>query len=356
MGGPQVAAAGVELVQPCGEIAVMGFAEVARALPQIRKARRTIREFLDRNPADLVVPLDFPGFNAWVAGLARARGIPVFWLIAPQVWAWGSWRTAGLRRRIDRLGTILPFEPAYFAARGFDVFAMGHPLLEDYTGAYPFLEALGRREKTLADRQRTLTVGLFPGSRRQELDHILPILKVAAQAVSSHLGPRGVRFLTSVAPGIEPSRISSVLEGRMEVVEEPVPGLLARCDLALVCSGTVSLEAALAGVPHEILYRTGALNYFFAKRLVRTQYIGLSNLILDRPVVREHIQDMASPLPLARSLLRWVARPAERQAFYADVRRIRELCGPPNVWPRTAAALLAFLDGSRPAGARERRA
>jgi len=111
-------------------------------------------------------------------------------------------------------------------------------------------------------------------------------------------------------------------------------------DLALVCSGTASLEAALAGVPHELVYRTGALNAFIARRLVNTPHIGLSNLIMNRRIVREHVQDEATPLPLARNLLRWLARPVERQTFYRDVHQLRELCGPEDVWERTAREIL----------------
>ncbi len=132
---------------------------------------------------------------------------------------------------------------------------------------------------------------------------------------------------------------------------EPLRELMPRLDLALVCSGTASLEVALAGVPHEIVYRTGRLTAFLGRRLVKSPHIGLANLILDKRVVREHLQDEASPLPLARELLRWLARPADRQAYYGEVRRLRQLCGAPGAWERAADAAMVMLDrGARAAG------
>jgi lipid-A-disaccharide synthase len=340
LGGAGLADCGCEMVAEADELAVMGFSEVVGALPAIMRTRKRIWAHLAQQKPDLVVPIDFPGFNGKLASQARKLGIPVFWLIAPQVWAWGGWRIPGFRRKIDRLGTILPFESSFFTERGFDVFPMGHPLMEDYGGDYAFEQNLARREHQLNNREADLNIALLPGSRRQELRHLLPILKVTAKAVTGHLGDRGVRFIVSVAPGVDPTLINEVFDAGVEISREPLPQLLKRMDLALVCSGTASLEAALAGVPHELVYRTGAFNNFVGRKLLKSPYIGLSNLIMGQQMVREHLQDAASPLPLSRNLLRWLARPAERQDFYGHVRRLRQMCGRPGVWERTAAAIL----------------
>jgi lipid-A-disaccharide synthase len=345
LGGSALAAAGARIVRPANDLAIMGFSEVVSALPSVLRARREVFDFLRQEKPDLVIPIDFPGFNSGLAGKARSLGIPVYWLIAPQVWAWGGWRTDGFRKRIDRLGTILPFEEDFFSKLGFDVFPLGHPLMDDYGPDFPFEESVSRREKTLNSRQAPLVVGLIPGSRKQELDKLLPILKVTSQAVVGHLDGREIRYIVSAAPGIDPLELSQVFDAATEISQEPLPDVLARVDLALVCSGTASLEAALAGVPHELVYRTGAFNYLVGRRLVRTEHIGLSNLIMNRAIVREHLQDQAAPLPLARCLLRWMARPIERNAFYADVRRLRQLCGQPGAWSRAAEDITRFLDG-----------
>lgn len=350
LGGAALAGAGANLVRTADDLAVMGFSDVLSALPTVLRARREVTRFLRAEKPDLVIPIDFPGFNGHLAGQAHKLGLPVYWLIAPQVWAWGGWRTKGFRSKMDRLGTILPFEEDYFRRRGFDVFAMGHPLMEDYGGSFPFEGSLKRREDTLNSRDKQLVIGVIPGSRNQELNQLLPVLKVTGQAVIGHLADRNIRFLVSAAPGVDPLRLSSVFETGAEISQAPLCELLERMDLALVCSGTASLEAALAGVPHELIYRTGAFNYLVGKRLVKTEHIGLSNLILNRPIIREHLQDQAAPLPLARNLLRWMARPTERQSFYSDARRLRQICGEPGVWARTAADILAFLDGRDSSG------
>lgn len=345
LGGPGLEVAGVPLVADSRDLSIMGFSEVAAALPTLLKVRRRIWQHLTEQQVDLVVPLDFPGFNGKLASRARKMGIPVFWLIAPQVWAWGSWRIPGFRAKINRLGTILPFETEYFSDRGFDVFPMGHPLMDDYGGDYDFEEHQAARESRLGNREAPLTIAILPGSRRQELNHLLPVLKVTSQAILGHLGDREVRFVVSVAPGVDPLAISSVFDSGVVITDQPLPRLLTNADLALVCSGTASLEAALAGVPHELVYRTGLINGFLGRRLVRTPHIGLSNIILGQEMIREHVQGDAAPLPLAESLLRWLARPSERQEFYGHVRRIRQMCGQSGVWERTARALLETEPG-----------
>ncbi|MFT5232406.1 MAG: lipid-A-disaccharide synthase [Candidatus Krumholzibacteriia bacterium] len=344
LGGEGMSGSGVELVANSRELAVMGFSEIVGALPTIIKIRRKIWEFLAASDVDLVVPIDFPGFNGKLATKSQRLGIPVFWLIAPQVWAWGSWRTAGFCRKVDRLGTILPFETSYFSDRGFDVFAMGHPLMEDYGISFPFEKSLSERERRLNNREGPLTIGIMPGSRRQELAHLLPVLKVTCQTMKSHLPTRKLHFIVSAAPGVNTETLSQSFGAGFEISAEGLPELLKRVDLALVCSGTASLEAALAGVPHELVYRTGALNAFLGKRLVRTPHIGLSNLIMNRSIIREHVQDEAAPLPLARNILRWLARPVERQTYYRDVHELRDLCGNDGVWERTAREILQLAN------------
>ncbi len=340
-----MAAAGAQIVGDSEELAVMGITEVVRALPRIRRARGAIFDHLDSQRPDLVIPIDFPGFNGGLAGRAGRLGIPVYWIIAPQVWAWGGWRIGGYRRKIDRLATILPFEEDFFTRHGFDVYPMGHPLMEDYAGDFPFSESLNRREKVLNSRNEPLTVAVIPGSRQQELRELLAILKVTGQAMIGSLEQRDVRLLVSCAPGVDPRQLAEVFDKGCEISQIPLPELLPRADLALVCSGTASLEAALAGVPHELVYRTGSFNYFLAKRLLRTEFIGLSNLIMGKEIVRENLQEQAAPLPLARNLMRWMARPAERQTFYASVRRLRQMCGSTGVWDRAARDVLNFLAG-----------
>jgi lipid-A-disaccharide synthase len=326
----------------------MGFAEVLQRLPVLWEAQRALAAHLKHGGVDLFIPIDFPGFNARLAGAARRAGVPVFWLIAPQVWAWGGWRTGGFRRRIDLLGTALPFEEDYFRRRGFAVFPMGHPLMEDYGDTAAFEAQVAARERRLTDPLRAVAVGLLPGSRRQELDHLLPLLNVVTGMLRSLVPGRGLEFTVSAAPGVAPEVLAERFDGRVAVSDAPLAQLLPELDLAVVCSGTASLEAALAGVPHDIVYRTGTLNYWLGRRLVRTPRIGLANLVAESELVPERIQDAAAPVPVARGLEHWLNRAAVRAEFQEGVRRLRALCGRPGVWTRTAARALTMLDGDRP--------
>lgn len=343
LGGQAVRDAGAEIVLDSSTFSVMGFAEVLRRFPEFWRAHRSLVSHLRQDGVDLFVPIDFPGLNSRLAGAAHGAGVPVFWLVAPQVWAWGGWRTGGYRRRIDLLGTVLPFEAEYFRERGFDVFPMGHPLMEDYGDNPAFETELDARERRLNDRGRVVTVGLLPGSRRQELAELLPVLAVVTGVLRSLVAGRTLEFVVSAAPGVDPDELERFFGGQATVTTASLPELLPGLDLAVVCSGTASLETALAGVPHDIVYRAGTLNYWVGRRLVRTPRIGLANLVSGRDMVPERVQEQAAPVPVARGLQRWLNRAALRAAFYEDSRRLRTLCGRPGVWDRTADRALSLF-------------
>ena len=346
LAGSETAATGADLVRDTGDLAVMGIAEVLRHLPTLRRAERQLARHLAESHVDLFVPIDFPGFNSRLAKAARRAAVPVFWLVAPQVWAWGPWRTGGYRRCIDRLGTVLPFETEYFQERGFNVFPMGHPLMEDYGDAAVFEEQIAAREARI-ERSGELTLGLLPGSRRQELTHLLPDLSVAARTARSLARGRRLHFVASVAPGVDRAWLEREFEGVATVTDEPLTSLLPRLDAAVVCSGTASLETALAAVPHDIVYRAGSLNYWIGRRMLRTGRIGLANLVLGEDLAPERVQDGVAPLPLARGLMGWLDREERRLEFYGGVRRLRALCGRPGVWKRTAVAVREMLQAGR---------
>ncbi len=343
MGGPALAAAGADVVVDSAPIRVMGFGEVVTHLRPILRTRRAVWRHVAQADVDLVVPIDFPGFNLRLATHARKLGKPVFYVVPPQLWAWGGWRVGRLRRDVDELGTILPFEPEWFGSRGVSTVHLGHPLMEDYAD-YPFEARRRAREERLLDPDTPITLGLLPGSRRQEIEALLPTLKVAARMVQSWLGRRRVKMLVSRAPGADARRLVELAGDGLEVVDAPLPDLLGRLDAALVCSGTASLEASLAGVPHAVVYRTSALNYAIGRRVVKVPYIGLANLILDRALVPEHIQDDADPTHLANSLLAILNTPGRRRDFYSGCGDLRRRCGGAGVWRRAARGMLSLLD------------
>ena len=345
LGGQALADAGVELVGRSDEIAVMGITDVAKALPRILKVRSRIRSAVENTDVDLVVPVDFPGFNLDIAGRARRAGHPVYFVVAPQLWAWGSWRMGQLRRSVDKLGTLLPFEADYFSHHGIHCDALGHPLIDDYT-AEAATTTLNTRDLRFRDPTQPLTIGLLPGSRRQEVNLLAPLLADAAEQLCRSQPGRKFQWMISSAPGVDPLWLSDLQQRTgAEVTTASMPDLLPQLDLALVCSGTASLEATLAGVPHSLVYRTSALNYRLGKMLVQVNRIGLANLILDRDVVREFVQDEASPSALAYDLGLWIDNRARRRRYAEHVMLLHSRLGRPGFWDRTAASILSMIEG-----------
>ena len=334
LAGPRMQAEGVEAIEAFDRLAVMGFAEVIRHLPFfIGLMRRTTRT-LEREGVDLVIPIDYPGFNLRLAARAKKRGIPVLYYIAPQVWAWHRSRAARMAAVADRLAVILPFEPDVFREYGADVTFVGHPLADrddPVQGREAFCDDLG------LDPDRRI-LALFPGSRLQEVErHIEPFC---------HAAQRVVEARWHVQPVV--ARSTDVPEAAYEGVPFPITddggSLLAHAHAALVKSGTTTLETALAGVPMVIAYRTHPLTFWLAQRLVDVDHIGLANLVAGRRIAPELLQDAATPRALADALLPLIDEgPARREAL-DGVQRVQEALAPDG--EATAAGRVAALAGS----------
>jgi lipid-A-disaccharide synthase len=342
LGGDELASVGVELICRRDEISVMGFGEVVSALPAIWRARNRMRRHLVDGGVDLFIPIDYPGFNVGLAVHARKQGVPVFYLVAPQLWAWGGWRVGKLRRAVDRLGVLLPFEERYFRERNIAATWLGHPLVESYPK--PTSDQARRiREGRSSDESAVLTVGLLPGSRRQEITRLLPVMLAAVAGLKRLVPNRKFRCIVSRAPGVEAGLLEAATVAGHELSTAPLSDLASELDLSLVCSGTASLEMALAGVPHALAYRTSGFNYRLGKRLVRVEWIGLTNLIMARNVVREFVQDDVTAEAMSVDLADWLGNSARRAKFASHVDALREKLGTPGCWERTATAATELI-------------
>lgn len=334
LGGPRMAEEGVELLADLRDLAVMGFAEVAGRLPFFFKLFRRLRDEMAARGADLVLPIDYPGFNLRLAGAARASGIPVLYYIAPQVWAWHRSRIRRLAEETDRLAVVLPFEEPIFREAGARVRFVGHPLLD----AAP--QVIGREEFCAAhglDPERPM-LALFPGSRAQEVARHLETFVEAAE------------LLRRRRPELQPVIASSGAVAAHAYDRTLFPktndsrALLAHATAALVKSGTTTLEAALAGTPMVIAYRTSRLTYALAKRLVRVDHIGLVNLVAGERLVPEFIQDEATPAALADALDPLLDPGSPRRgSVVAGLERVRAALAPTDGRPPGAAARVAEL-------------
>lgn len=331
LAGPRMQAEGVEPIVEFDRLAVMGFAEVVKHLPffvgLMRRATRILREA----GVDLVLPIDYPGFNLRLAARAERSDIPVLYYIAPQVWAWHRSRAARMAAVADRLAVILPFEEEVFAEHGADVRFVGHPLVDGRQS--PESRDTFCRELGLDPDRRILA--LFPGSRAQEVERHLDIFTEAARRVVEsrwHIQPavaRSTDVPTSAYTGV-PFPMTD--DGR---------SLLAHAHAALVKSGTTTLEAALAGVPMVIAYRTHPLTFWLARHLVDVEHIGLANLVAGRRIAPELLQDEATPRALASALLPLIDEGPARQSALDGARVVQEALEPAGT--ETAADRVADM-------------
>ncbi|VAW39100.1 Lipid-A-disaccharide synthase [hydrothermal vent metagenome] len=290
VGGSYLRQAGVDIMFPAEELAVVGIAEVLSQLNVIRRALKGIGQHLRRRSPALLILIDFPDFNLILAAKAKKLGIPVFYYISPQVWAWRQGRVKTIARRVTKLAVILPFEQEFFQRHGLrQVEFVGHPLVDQVNR--PDRQAISdfRARHHIAPSCRL--IGLLPGSRRKEIQAMLPIfLKTAALLKKRH---RDIIFLLPLAPSLKQVDIDPLIAGTnlpLKIITEERYLLMAASDLVMAASGTVTLELALLRTPMVVCYRLSALTYFLGHRLIKAAFASLVNLVAGREIVKELLQ------------------------------------------------------------------
>jgi lipid-A-disaccharide synthase len=297
MGGGALRRAGVRIVMEASELAVVGITEVFAKIPAILKGMSTIKKLLTSLKPDLLILIDFPDFNLHIAAVAKRLDIPILYYISPQIWAWRQGRAKRIRKLVDHMAVILPFEQGFYEDRDVPVTFVGHPLLDaNLPAAEPVLKA-GPQVPTV--------VGLVPGSRDTEVTRHLPVMLDAAGILKERLGQ--VTFIVSQAPSVDRKRIQTVIARRhlpteLEVISDGVEKVLERSDVIVAASGTVTLQAAIYGTPMVIIYKVSAVSYWLGRALVRVPYIGLVNLVADQQLVPELLQHDASAENIASAL------------------------------------------------------
>jgi lipid-A-disaccharide synthase len=346
MGGPRMREAGVEIVADYREVAVVGILEVLGKLPQlIRVMGRLTREARARKPA-LAILTDFPGFHLRLARKLKRQGVPTVYFICPQFWAWRPWRANLVRRRFARGLCIFPFEQEWYRSRGVAADFIGHPLVGE-------VRATRTREQFAADMgldpMRPI-VAILPGSRPSEFQRHLPRILPACAAIGSS---RGVQFVLALAQGLNAVEIASHMQSNatLKVVEGATYDAVAAADLAIVSSGTATVETALLGTPMIVIYRVAPFTAAVARRLVRTPMFAMVNLIAGRRVVPELIQDDLTPERLAIEASRLLDSPAEREAMRAGLAEVREKLGAAGAIDRAADIIAGMLTGILQEGA-----
>lgn len=335
-GGDLMQAAGGVLVKHYRDLAFMGFVEVLKNLRTIfRNLAFCKRDILDYRP-DALVLIDYPGFNLRIARWAKQQGIRVVYYISPQIWAWHQSRVHAIRRDVDQMLVILPFEQGFFKKHGMDVEFVGHPLLDAIKFEGLKVETQSPQPNISAETSNLIT--LMPGSRRQEVQRILPVMLSATAFFPEY------RFVVAGASSLPAEFYRPFLEKspRVELVQGQTYNLLREARAALVKSGTSTLETALFGVPQVVCYAGNPISYAIARRVVQVKYISLVNLILDRPLVRELIQNELNTSNL-RSALAEILSPSGTQTLRKGYEELRHLLGDGGASDRAARAILSAL-------------
>jgi lipid-A-disaccharide synthase len=333
VGGSRMREAGVTLIEDVERMAVMGFVEVIRHIPRHWILLRDLRRRLDQQHTGLVTLIDYPGFNMRVAERARACGVPVLYYITPQVWAWGAGRLAKLSRLITRAAVILPFEEPLLRQHGIDATFVGHPLL-DRARSMPERQA-ARQALGVPDDARVLA--LFPGSRAQEIARHLEDFVAVGRELQRRQPT--LHVVVSVAPGIDLDRAVCPFP----TVRGASFDVLRAADAAFCKSGTSTLEAAVAGCPVVIGYRTNRVSYAIASRVVKVPWIGLVNVVAGRLVAPEFVQDQLVPASVANTLEPLLSDGEGRRRMLADLADVRSRLGAPGAADRVAEMALGMV-------------
>jgi lipid-A-disaccharide synthase len=340
MGGGHMAAAGMETVVDPTRHAAVGTSEALGRVPELYRAYRALVVRLRAERPRALVVIDFPEFNLRLARQARRAGVPVVYFIAPQIWAWRPWRIRPMARRVSRVLAVFPFEPAWYEAAHVPVEFVGHPLLDVLPLDLTRDEA---RRRLGADPGHAL-LGLLPGSRREEVDRLLPPMLDAARHLAAADGRR--RFVLGLAPTVSSECVQAHLRAlaaggpEVEVVTGRTYEVMAAADALLIASGTATLEAALLGTPMVLCYRVSRLTELTARLLARVQWIGLPNLVTGREVVPEIIQEHVTGARLAEEAARLLEDPVAATAQRAAFKDLRARLGEPGVGRRAARAVL----------------
>jgi lipid-A-disaccharide synthase len=296
IGGTRMREAGVETLVDSAVMAVVGFVEVLKHFDVISSAFLKLKQILLNTPPDLLILIDYPGFNLRLAKIAKKAGVKVLFYISPQIWAWRQGRVKKIARLVDHMAVILPFEAPFYEQAGVPVTFVGHPMLDLVNVTLDRSTAAASFNLDPAHK----IVGLFPGSRHNEIERLLPVIIAAAAKLKERFPD--IQFILPLASTLQQSDIAPLLAVTnldISITRDRIHDMIRACDAVISVSGTVTLEIALVGTPMVIIYKLSPLTYQLAKRLVKVDNIGLCNIVAGETVVQELIQDQANPDAIA---------------------------------------------------------
>ena len=348
-GGELMQEAGVEIIKNYRDLAFMGFTEVIRNLPTILKNIKFCKTDISDFRPDAIIFIDYPGFNLRIAEWARKSGYKTIYYISPQVWAWKENRVREIRANIDKMLVILPFEKDFFNKWNFSTEYVGHPLVEVIERFKKSGQALRQPDIYMYGKKNPILpqlplIALLPGSRKQEILKKLPVMLEASREFPEF------QFIVAEAPGQESGFYDEILKNYPAAgrVRNQTYSLLMHAQAACVTSGTATLETALFGVPEVICYKGSPISYQIARRLIKVKYISLVNLIMDKPVVKELIQDEMNVKNITTELKKLVFDTSTRNRLKQDYDALRSLLSQGgNASEKAAGSIVAFMENNR---------
>jgi lipid-A-disaccharide synthase len=343
IGGHYLKSRKVDLFCDIKELSVMGFTEVILQLKVIKSAFDQFRSTCLKSPPDLIILIDYPGFNLKCAKFAKTTiDSRILYYITPKVWAWKKNRLKSIRKYVDHAALILPFEKKIFTRANIPSTYVGNPLMDEF----PICKTrvFSRYNRPPSRSGRKTVIGLLPGSRKNEVKNLLGIMLQSARLIA--LNHPDVRFVISQAISIEDAMINSIIKSSntsldYKIRKGPVKHLFDDCNFLIAASGTVTLEAALCCLPTIIVYRLSPVSFFIAKHIVKIKYAGLANLILDKEVMPELLQSDATPEKISRLAIVMLNRLEEIEN---SLFKVRTMLGTSEASKRTATIALEMLD------------
>lgn len=328
-GGDYMKKAGGELVVHYKELAVMGFAEVLKSINKISGYIRHCKKDLEDWKPDVVILIDFAGFNLRIAKFAKEKGFKVFYYISPKIWAWQQSRVHKVKAYVDKMFVILPFEKDFYKKHNVDVEYVGNPLMDAIRDFNP--NPFFKKDNKIGSKP---LIAILPGSRKQELEKLLKIYIKAADYFPEY------EFAVAGVDNLSDELYSVAKQKGIKVIYNQTYDLLSQAHAAIVTSGTATLETALFEVPQVVCYKTSALTYAVGKALVKIDFFSLPNLIADKEVVKEMLQKEVTPERLANELKKVVHGGFKREVQLADYKKIKDLLGRTSASEKTARIMI----------------
>ena len=341
LGGKLMKEAGAKIYFDLTDIAVIGFFEILKNLSKFKTAFRLLLEKIDEIKPDVVILIDYPGFNLKIAKEIKKRNIPIIYYISPQVWAWGRNRIKLIANLIDKMIVIFKFEENLYKREKIDTYFTGHPLID-------IVKTTKSKEDMIADYNLSASkfiITLMPGSRENEVRKNLPIMLETASLIQEKL--RNTQFLIIQSSSVSRLLFEEILKKakvRAELISNEAYNILGASDFAIVCSGTATLESAILKTPLVIVYKISFLSWLFIKHLIKIPHIGLVNIVRGRKIIPEFIQYNANPERIAQFIIDCLTDIDKIKNIKEELLKVKELLGLPGASKRAAEAVVDFLN------------